>query len=143
MNTSELFKKSIIRFYLLVFALSIPFWLIGVMAENIPMVEHLFKRLPMNLPVSSLMAFCPLIAALILVYREDKSGGIMRLLKRVFDQNRIKQKDLVCTHHFLDADYNVGVVSGNAPDGATSPGTAHSISDNTDTFCCVLYHRRR
>jgi hypothetical protein len=35
---------------------------------------------------------CPLIAAFILVYREEKLGGIKRLLKRVFDIKRIKQK---------------------------------------------------
>ncbi|MBE0448262.1 MAG: hypothetical protein IBX64_09230 [Actinobacteria bacterium] len=48
--------------------------------------------LPMTLPVSSLMFVCPLIAASILVYREEKFGGIKRLLKRVFDYKRIKQK---------------------------------------------------
>ncbi len=86
MNTSASFKKSPLQFFVLVFALSIPFWLIGAMAEN------LAKGLPINLPVSSLTTFCPLIAAFILVYREDKPGGIRRLLKRVFDYKRIKQK---------------------------------------------------
>lgn len=79
-------KRSPLKLYSLVFILSIPFWLIGAMAE------HLSKGLPINLPVSSLMAFCPLIAALILVYREDKLVGIRRLLKRVFDYKRIQQK---------------------------------------------------
>ena len=46
----------------------------------------------MDLPVSALQVICPLIAALILVYREDKLGGVRRLLKRVFDYKRIKQK---------------------------------------------------
>ena len=50
------------------------------------------KGFPINLPVSALMFVCPLIAAVILVYREEKLGGIRRLLKRVFDYKRIKQK---------------------------------------------------
>lgn len=79
MNTSASLKKSPLTFFVLVFALSLPFWLLGAMAEQgLP--------LPVNLPVSSLMVVCPLIAALILVYREEKLGGIRRLLQRVFDQ---------------------------------------------------------
>ena len=46
----------------------------------------------MNLPVSALQAFCPLIAALILVYREDTLGGVKRLLKRIVDYKKIKPK---------------------------------------------------
>jgi len=86
-NRSVPVKKSPTKFFLLVFALSIPFWLIGGMAE------HVSTGLPLNIPVSALgLPFCPLIAALILVYREGELGGIRRLLKRVFDYKRIKQK---------------------------------------------------
>jgi membrane protease YdiL (CAAX protease family) len=46
----------------------------------------------MNLPVSALQAFCPLIAALILVYREEGVGRVRRLLRRVFDQWRIRNR---------------------------------------------------
>ena len=46
----------------------------------------------MNLPVSSLMAVCPMIAACILVYREEEGGGIKMLLRRVFDYKDIKPK---------------------------------------------------
>jgi len=42
--------------------------------------------------VSALQFVCPLIAASILVYREEKLGGVKRLLKRVFDGKRIKHK---------------------------------------------------
>jgi len=38
------------------------------------------------------MAFCPLIAALILVYRQDKTTGVTELLKRSFDYRRIRAK---------------------------------------------------
>jgi hypothetical protein len=85
MNTNASLKKSPLKFFVLVFALSLPIWLIGALAEP-P------KGLPINLPVSTLMFVCPLIAACILVYREEKLGGISRLLKRVFDYKRIKYK---------------------------------------------------
>ncbi len=49
--------------------------------------------LPDNLPVTDIGAtFVPLIAALLLVYREEKFGGVKQLLKRAFDYQRIKQK---------------------------------------------------
>jgi len=46
----------------------------------------------MKLPVSALQAFCPLIAALILVYKEEGVGRVRRLLRRVFDQWRIRNR---------------------------------------------------
>src|SRR5262249_47963138 len=70
-------------FFLLVFVLSVPFWLIGAVTG--------LQVLP-GLPVSSLGAFCPLMAASILVYREDKTDGVKELLKRAFDYKRIKAK---------------------------------------------------
>jgi len=65
-------RRSPLKFFLLVFALSIPFWLIGAVTP--------LQLLP-GLPVSSLMAFCPLIAASILVYREGNRAAqeIIRL----------------------------------------------------------------
>jgi membrane protease YdiL (CAAX protease family) len=85
MNTKRSSRKSPLAFFLLVFALSIPFWVAGAMVrQRLP--------LPMNLPVSSLSVFCPFIAALILVRRQDGPGGIKRLLRRVFDYKRIKRK---------------------------------------------------
>jgi uncharacterized protein len=71
MNTNASSRKSPLAFFLLVFALSIPFWVVAaIVRQTLP--------LPMNLPVSSLSVFCPLIAALILVRREDGPGGIKR-----------------------------------------------------------------
>jgi uncharacterized protein len=72
-----------LKFFLLVFALSVPFWLIGALTG--------LELLP-GLPVSSLGAFCPLLAALILVYRENKTIGVTELLKRSFDYKRISAK---------------------------------------------------
>jgi membrane protease YdiL (CAAX protease family) len=50
------------------------------------------EDLPTTLPISAVMTFCPFIAALILVYREDKGEGVRRLLKRIFDYHRIKNR---------------------------------------------------
>ena len=64
-------RRSPLRFFLLVFALSIPFWLLD------PLAERFAGALPVNLPVSSLMAVVPFIAAAILVGR----GGARQLLQ--------------------------------------------------------------
>jgi CAAX protease family protein len=72
-----------LKFFLLVFALSVPFWLIGA-ASGVQILP--------GLPVSALGAFCPLMAASILVYRENKTEGVKELLKKAFDYNRIKAK---------------------------------------------------
>jgi membrane protease YdiL (CAAX protease family) len=76
-------KRSPGKFFLLVFALSIPLWLIGALTP--------LQLLP-GLPVSTLNVFCPLIAASILVYREDKTEGVKELLKRAVDYGRIRAK---------------------------------------------------
>src|SRR5262249_40892910 len=76
-------SRSPLPFFLLVFALSVPFWLIGAVTKL-----HLLP----SLPVSSLGAFCPLMAASILVYRENKTAGVTELLKSAFDYKRIRAK---------------------------------------------------
>ena len=55
------------------------------------MAEHKLP-LPFNLPLGALVLVCPMIAALILVYRENGSDGVKQLLKRSFDFKRIKGK---------------------------------------------------
>jgi len=84
MNTSASLKGSPLTFFVLVFALALPFWLLGALVQHVP--------LPINLAVSALQFVCPLIAAFILVYREEKLSGVKRLLKSVFDLKRIKHK---------------------------------------------------
>ena len=79
-------NKSIAQFFLLVFALSIPFWLLGYVMPN------LTKTLPIKLPISALMFFCPLLAAIILVYKKQKMQGVKELLNQTFDFNKIKVK---------------------------------------------------
>lgn len=86
MSTSSLVDKSPLKlFFFLVFVLSIPFWLVDSLTQ-------LPKEVPINLPVSSLMAFNPLIAVLILTYRYNKSAGVKELLKRAFDYRRIEDR---------------------------------------------------
>lgn len=72
-------KKLPIQFILLLIILSLPFWILGFAAA------HLADRLPINLPVSALMAVCPIIAASILVYKESGSEGVRELMGRTFD----------------------------------------------------------
>lgn len=72
-------------FFLLVFALTTPFWLLSTKVKA--------EGLPDNLPVTDIGAtFVPLIAASILVYREEKFDGVKRLLGRTFDCKRIERK---------------------------------------------------
>jgi uncharacterized protein len=85
MHTSTSSNKSPLKFFLLVFALAIPVWIIE------PMVK--VKGLPLDLPITDLIAtFIPLIAACILVSKEEGHGGVKKLLKRVFDFSRIRPK---------------------------------------------------
>jgi uncharacterized protein len=58
-----------VKFFLLVFALSIPFWLVGATAG--------LQLLP-GLPVAALMFVCPATAALICVFSE--SNGLMHVM---------------------------------------------------------------
>ncbi len=85
MNTGASSKRSPLTFFVLVYALTIPFWVLSTIVK--------IEGLPDNLPVTDIGAvFAPTIAASILVYREEKLGGLKRLLKRAFDYKRIKQK---------------------------------------------------
>lgn len=78
-------KRSPLLFFVLVYALSIPLWVLNVIY---PM------RIPVdNLPVTDIVAtFTPVVAASILVYREEKLLGVKNLLKRTFDYKRITKK---------------------------------------------------
>jgi membrane protease YdiL (CAAX protease family) len=85
MSTSTSKPRSPLIFFLLVYALTIPFWALSSMVK--------VEGLPDNLPVTDIGAtFVPLIAAAILVSREEGFDGVKRLLKRSFDYQRIKQK---------------------------------------------------
>jgi membrane protease YdiL (CAAX protease family) len=79
--------RSVVPFFLLVILLSIPIWFMGAVAER-----FLPGEMPTNLPISSLMVCCPLIAAVVLVRRDEGSEGAKALLRRAFDYKRIKGK---------------------------------------------------
>lgn len=83
MNLSAQPNTSPIPFFVWVFILSIPFWLIGMVIQ---------VNLPFNLPISSLMAFNPMLVALALTYRTDGMAGVKALLSRIFDFGRIQRK---------------------------------------------------
>lgn len=82
-NTVAMRRRSPLKFMVLVFALTIPFWVIGAVTG--------LQLLP-GLPVAALAAGCPMLAAMLLVYRENKTAGVIALLKRSFDFKRIKVK---------------------------------------------------
>jgi len=84
LNTIASRSKSPLTFFLMVFALSLPFWLAGALATLQP--------LP-GIPLTALIiVFCPATAAIFLVHRESKTAGVRKLLKRSFDFKRIKEK---------------------------------------------------
>lgn len=66
-------------FFLLAAALTLPFWLLGWTND--------LEVLP-GLPLSGLMAFCPAIAAAILIHRQAGGAGVRALLRRSFDKDR-------------------------------------------------------
>ncbi len=74
-----------LTFFLLVYGLSIPFWIIETMID--------VKGLPLNIPITDMFAaFAPLVAASILVYKEHGRAGIKKLFGRIVDFSRINQK---------------------------------------------------
>lgn len=78
-------KRSPLHFFVLVYALSIPLWVLNVIHPMHIPVD--------NLPVTDIVAtFMPMVAASILVYREEGSGSVKDLLKRAFDYRRITGK---------------------------------------------------
>lgn len=74
-------RRSPLMFFLLVFTLAVPFWLLGASFD--------IQLMP-GLPITALMFVCPTIAAVILAYRERKSAGVNALLMRWFDVERIR-----------------------------------------------------
>lgn len=72
-----------LKFFLLVFALTIPFYLVGALTS--------LQLLP-GVPLSGLGVLCPVGAAAILVYHENGLAGVKELLKRAFDFKRVKAK---------------------------------------------------
>jgi uncharacterized protein len=76
-------NRSALTFFVLTFALSIPFWIAGALTK--------FQLLP-AIPVSALMLVCVVGAASILVYRKNGLSGVRALLERSFDFKRVSAK---------------------------------------------------
>jgi membrane protease YdiL (CAAX protease family) len=81
LSTSTSVKRSPLTFFVLVFALTLPFWLAGALTS--------FQLLP-ALPVSGLAFVCPVTAAAMLVFRKHKAAGVKAWLKAAFDFMRVK-----------------------------------------------------
>ena len=81
-NTST---RTPLKFFLLVFALSLPLWIIETMID--------VKGLPLDIPITDILAtFTPLIVASMLIYKEEGHNGVKRLFQRVLDFPRITKK---------------------------------------------------
>lgn len=71
------------KFFALVFALSVPFAVLGAVTGT---------QLMAGVPISALGFVCPVTAASILVYRANGTAAVWALLKRSFDYRRIDSK---------------------------------------------------
>ena len=83
LNSSSHKSRSALTFFVLTFALSIPFWIAGALIK--------FQLLP-AIPISALGLVCMVGAASILVYRENGLAGVQTLLGRSFDFKRVNAK---------------------------------------------------
>ena len=84
-SNDNLLQNRPLKFFLLVYAMSIPLWIIQTFIN--------IKGLPLDIPITDILAaFTPLIAATILAYKEEGRTGIIELFKRIFDFDKIKKK---------------------------------------------------
>ncbi len=79
-------NKSPLKFFLIVFGISIPFWIIDLMIDA--------KRTSsLNFSIIDIVtAFIPIIAGCILIYQEEGFVGVGKLFRRIFDYSRITKK---------------------------------------------------
>ncbi len=83
MNANVSKSRSLPTFILLLFGLSIPFWVIGAIYDVQIFPGFNLFQLPLAMPA---------VAALILVYRESGKDGVVTLLRRTYDFRNIKSK---------------------------------------------------
>jgi membrane protease YdiL (CAAX protease family) len=74
---------SALPFFILVFVLAVPFWIVGMIVDVQPMP---------GLHVAAAMFVVPALTALILVYRERRAAGVDALLCRSFDGGQIPKR---------------------------------------------------
>jgi membrane protease YdiL (CAAX protease family) len=73
-------KRPLLTYFVLVFGLAVPFWVLGALTG--------IEILP-GLPVAAFAALCPAHAAAILMYQTNNAPGVIALLKRAFDAQRV------------------------------------------------------
>lgn len=73
-------KASTTKFFILVFVLSVPFYILGATGTRLPGIPYL--------PASALMGFVPAIAALMLIAWQRGSESAFALLKSVLAYER-------------------------------------------------------
>lgn len=116
-------------FFTLVFALSIPFFVIGGLTG---------LQLAPGLPVSALAAFCPALAAAILVYRKKGSVGVTALMRRAFDVARFRDKRWLAPIIFLMPAVMVASYGVMRLMGMPVPVPAFSIVSVIFLFCAAF-----
>jgi uncharacterized protein len=77
-------ERSVLSFVLLESALSVPFWGIGALAQARVIPDQVLFRASWSLT--------PMMAAAILVYRENRAAGVRDLFRRIVDYARISAK---------------------------------------------------
>jgi membrane protease YdiL (CAAX protease family) len=75
--------RTVLPFLILVFVLSVPFWILGSLFD--------FQFLP-GLPIGALAVFIPGIAGSAMAYRSGRSPAVRSLLRRSFDAKRIRDR---------------------------------------------------
>lgn len=83
MNTNKPKSRSLLSFVLLLFALSIPLWILGSIFDVQIFPGFNLYQLPLAMPM---------VTALVLSYRERGIKGVKELLKRTYDFRNIKSK---------------------------------------------------
>jgi hypothetical protein len=102
-------------------------------------------KLPVdNLPVTDIAAtFTPMVAASILMYREEGFESVKNLLKRAFDCKRITKKVWYIPIIFLTPFIFVLTYMINASRWATCPDCLEPTTSDTAPLYCVLFCRCR
>ncbi len=78
-------KRSPLKYFVLVFALSTPIWIIETWVD--------INGLPLDIPATDIVAaFIPLISASILLHKEGEPDNVKKLLSRIFDFTRSGKK---------------------------------------------------
>jgi uncharacterized protein len=99
-------KRSPLKFFLIVFSISIPFWIIDLLinAKRTSLLNFSI--------IDFITAFIPIIAGCILIYKEEGKSGVCKLFKRIFDYSRITKKIWYVPIIFLPLIYMVICVLG-------------------------------